>query len=103
MAADHHIYGEVDNENDLKRIFSQIRCEEEQADSRPALTELYRRAGYLVTLTHSPAWEKKFGSRIETLRQIAADEFRETARKINQRARQIGTEADYDETWGSGR
>jgi hypothetical protein len=58
---------------------------------------------YLVTLTHSPAWEKKFGTRIETLMQIAADEFRETARKINQRATQIGTEADYDETWGPGR
>jgi hypothetical protein len=100
MAVDHHIYGEVDNENDLKRIFSQIRCEVEQADSRPALTELYRRAGYLVTLTHSPAWEKKFGAEVARLRKIAEDEFRETARKINQRATQIGTEADYDETWG---
>jgi hypothetical protein len=75
MAAEHHIYGEVENENDLKRIFSQIRCEVEQADSRPALTELYRRAGYLVTLTHSPAWEKKFGTRIGTLRQIAGTSF----------------------------
>ena len=28
------------------------------------------------------------------------DEFRKTARKINDRARQIGTEADYDEKWG---
>jgi len=100
MAVDHHIYGEVDNASDLKRIFAQIRGEVEQADSRPALTELYRRAGYLVTLTHSPAWEKKFGAEVATLRQIAEDEFRETARKINQRAQQIGTEADYDETWG---
>lgn len=100
MAVEHHIYGEVENEADLKRIFSQIRREVEEADSRPALTELYRRAGYLVTLTHSPAWEKKFGAEVAALRELAKDEFRKTARKINQRAAQIGTEADYDETWG---
>jgi hypothetical protein len=31
---------------------------------------------------------------------LKMDEFRKTARKINDRARQIGTEADYDEKWG---
>jgi hypothetical protein len=103
MAVDHHIYGEVENKSDLERIYLQIRREVEQADSRPALTELYRRAGYLVTLTYSPAWEKKFGPEVAELREIAEDGFHKTARKINQRAKQICTDPDYDETWGGER
>jgi hypothetical protein len=31
---------------------------------------------------------------------LKMNEFRKTVRKINDRARQIGTEADYDEKWG---
>src|SRR5437868_2918383 len=71
-----------------------------QALSRPALTELYKRSGYLVTLTHSPSWEEKFGRQAAGLRRVAQEEFARTARKINHRAEQIGTEADYDEKWG---
>jgi hypothetical protein len=97
---DRHIYGEVENKSDLEKIFSQIRGDVEKADTRPALTELYRRAGYLITLTHAPSWEEKFGKEAVSLRKEAADEFRKTAQKINQRAKQIGTEADYDEKWG---
>jgi hypothetical protein len=37
------------------------------------------------------------------LRATGAEEFRKTAKKINRRAGQIGTEADYDERWGKGR
>ena len=58
---DTHIYGEVKNKSDLKKIFPGIRHDLETAHSRPALTELYKRAGYLITLTHAPAWEAKFG------------------------------------------
>jgi hypothetical protein len=64
------------------------------------LTELYRRAGDLITLTRAPSWEEKFGGNAATLRRIAREEFSRTARKINRRARQLGTEADYDEKWG---
>jgi hypothetical protein len=53
-----------------------------------------------VTLTYSPAWEKKFGEKVEELREIAEQEFSKMAHKINQRAKAIGTEADYDEKWG---
>ena len=95
-----NIYGEVENKSDLDKIFSQIRGDIEKADSRPALTELYRRAGYLITLTHAPSWEEKFGKEAASLRKEAEDEFRKTAQKINHRAKQIGTEADYDEKWG---
>jgi hypothetical protein len=43
----------------LKRIFAQIRGDVAIATSREELTDLYRRAAYLVTLTYSPACEKK--------------------------------------------
>ena len=65
-----------------------------------ALTELYRRAGYLITLTHAPSWKEKFGDEADDLRRAAEAEFATTARAINRRAEAIGTEADYDEKWG---
>ncbi|HEV8678481.1 MAG TPA: hypothetical protein VGQ90_03825 [Stellaceae bacterium] len=100
MAADGHIYGEVHNKTDMRRVFTDIRRDVGHAHSRPALTELYKRAGYLITLTYAPSWEEKFGRDAAALRRVGADEFRKTARKINRQAATIGAEADYDETWG---
>jgi len=100
MAKDTHIYGEVDNKTDLKDVFMQIREDVENADSRSELTELYRRAGYLITLTNASSWEKKFGDEIDEIRAVGEKEFSRTARKINRQAEKIGTDADYDETWG---
>src|SRR5437899_12725264 len=101
MAHDTHIYGEVTSKTSLKKIFLEIRHDIEEAKSRPDLTELYKRAGYLVTLTHSPAWEEKFGKEVTQLRKEAQEDFATTARKINRHAKEIGTEADYDESWGA--
>jgi hypothetical protein len=100
MAKDRHIYGEINTKTDLKKIFSQIRHDVDEAGTRPALTELYKRAGYLITLSHAPSWEKKLGHEAAEIRQTAGYEFSSTARQINQRAEKIGTEADYDEQWG---
>jgi hypothetical protein len=100
MAKDTHIYGEVDNKTDLREVFSKIREDVEKADSRAGLTELYRRAGYLITLTNASSWEKKFGDEINDIRETAEEEFTRTVRKINSRANEIGTGADYDEKWG---
>jgi len=97
---DRHIYGEVNSKSGMKRVFTDIRRDVESASSRPALTELYKRAGYLITLTHAPSWHEKFGRDAAALRGLGKEEFRKTARKINHRAAQIGTEADYHETWG---
>jgi hypothetical protein len=44
------------------------------------------RAGYLITLTHAPSWEEKFGQEVVALRKVAEKEFATTARKINYRA-----------------
>lgn len=100
MAEDRHIYGEINNKTDLKRVFSDIRHGVDEADSRPNLTELYKRAGYLITLSHAPSWKKKFGHEAEEYRKTAENEFATTACQINRRAQQIGTEPDYDEQWG---
>ncbi len=100
MATDRHIYGEVNSKTGMQRIFREIRQDVQSAKSRPALSELYKRAGYLITLTHAPSWEEKFGRNAAGLRQVAEKEFTTTAHKINRRAEQIGTEGDYDEKWG---
>jgi len=100
MAETRQIYGEVNNMTGLRKVFTEIRRDVPGAHSRPALTELYKRAGYLITLTHAPSWEEKFGRNASKLRTVGREEFRKTAQKINRRAAQIGTEADYDETWG---
>jgi hypothetical protein len=103
MAEDRHIYGEVNSKTGMKKIFLNIRRDIESARSRPSLTELYKRAGYLITLTHAPSWQEKFGRSAGSLRKVGAEEFRKTARKINRRAAEIGTEANFDEKWGRGR
>lgn len=100
MAKERRIYGEVNSKTSLKKIFMDIRSDVESARSRPSLTELYKRAGYLITLTHAPSWEEKFGKGVNALRRVGEEEFRKTAKKINSRAKKIGTEADFDEKWG---
>lgn len=100
MTEDRHIYGEVNSKTGMKRVFKDIRRDVDSATSRSALTELYRRAGYLITLTHAPSWEEKFGKEAKELRDVGKEEFSRTARKINRRAGHIGTPADFDDTWG---
>jgi 2C-methyl-D-erythritol 2,4-cyclodiphosphate synthase len=97
---DHHIYDAVESKADLDHVFSEIRKDVEGAKSRPALTELYKRAGYLITLTAAPSWKKKFGEKISSIREEARKDFVTTAHKINVKAKAIGTDADYDEHWG---
>jgi hypothetical protein len=60
-----------------------------RTSSRPSLTELYRRAGYLITLTYAPSWDEKFGTDANTLRRIGREEFQKTAKKINSRAKKL--------------
>jgi hypothetical protein len=100
MATNRQIYGEVNSKTGMKKVFLGIRKDVEHARSRPALTELYKRAGYLITLTHAPSWEEKFGKGARSLRKLGEEEFGKTARKINSRAKKIGADADYDEKWG---
>src|SRR5712691_1138843 len=100
MAKDRQIYGTVQSKSGMRRIFTDIRRDVQNARSRPSLTELYKRAGYLITLTYAPSWEEKFGKDAKALRRVGKEEFGKTAKKINRRAAQIGTDADFDESWG---
>jgi hypothetical protein len=54
----------------------------------------------LITLTHALSWQERFGRKAAGLRKLGEEEFHQTAQKISRRAAQIGTEADYDDTWG---
>jgi hypothetical protein len=100
MATKRQIYGEIKNKTGMRKVFTAIRKDVSQAKSRPALTELYKRAGYLITLTHAPSWKEKFGKEASELRELGEEEFEKTARKINSRAEKIGAETDFDEKWG---
>ena len=93
------VYLEIDNQAVLQEAFAEIRAEVEQAASSYDLTDLYNRAGYLITLANDAFWERKFSDDIEEIHQTAEDEFRKTARKINRRAEQLGLEGNYDEVW----
>jgi hypothetical protein len=93
-------YGEVNDTGDLKRIFAKIRSDVAIANSQSGLTQLHLRAGHFVMLARSPAWEKHFGSEVNKLRHLAEDEFTKTAHKINDRAKVIGSDSNYEENWG---
>jgi hypothetical protein len=98
MARDPHIHGEV-NKIDLRRIFRELREDVEKATSRKDLTELYKRTGYMITLTHATPIDEKLDRTIKIQRGIAEREFARTVRKINNRAKKIGIEANYNERW----
>ena len=98
MTRDTRIHGEV-NKIDLRRIFREIRKDIEEATSRKILTELYKQAGYMITLTHSTPINEKFGNPVKIDRRIAEGEFARTVRKINQQAKKIGTEPSFNESW----
>ena len=93
-------YGEVDSAADLDRVFAAIRADVDKAESRAELRRLDHRAGYLVTLTYSRPWRVKFGDRLPGLREEAVRQFRATVQEVNRRAGALGTEADFQESWG---
>ena len=93
------VYLEIDSKAVLKEAFAEIRNEVEQATSSYDLTDLYNRAGYLITLANDAFWERKFSEDIEDIHRTAEEEFRRTARRINNQAVQIGLEGNYDEVW----
>ena len=98
MAKQTYIPSKVDK-IDVRRIFREIRNAVEKATSRKGLTELYKHAGYMITLTHATPVNEKSGGAVKIERGITEREFGRTVRKINNRAQKIGTEPDFNETW----
>src|SRR5262245_1492093 len=87
------------NTTDLRHIFKEIRDDVEKAETREDLNALYKRTGYMITLRHASPVKDKFGGRMKIERGIAEGEFASTVHSISKRAKEIGVEADYNESW----
>ena len=99
MATDTRTHDETHKEKDLHQVFQEIREDVEKAQSREDLTELYKRTGYMITMTHATPVEEKHDREMKRRRETTESEFARTVRAINRRAKEIGTESDYNENW----
>ncbi|MRI83917.1 MAG: hypothetical protein C6I00_05795 [Nitratiruptor sp.] len=89
------IYSKVEGPQDIRRINCLIRDEMMVVTSEAQLTELKKRSDYLCTLTYSPFWQKRFGDRIEELRQVALEENRVSVKEANIIAKFKGYSKEY--------
>ena len=94
MATDTH-----HKEKDLHQVFREIRENVEKAQTREELTELYKRTGYMITMTHATPFEEKHDREMKRRRETAEHEYARTVHAINKRAKEIGVDADYNENW----
>jgi hypothetical protein len=83
---------------DVRRTFKEIREALEKATSREDLTELYKQTVYMILMTHSTPLDEK-DQEMKRRRQSTEEEFARTVRLINQRAKKIDVQADYNEDW----
>jgi len=90
------IYGKVESVEDIRRINCIIRDEMLKVEDDSQLTELKKRSDYLCTLTYSPFWQKKFGEKIEELREVAIEENRATVKTANYIAKYRGFDKEYE-------
>ncbi len=84
---------------DPKGRFSEIRERVELAQTREELTELYKRAIYMILMTHSSPLNSQTDGEMKRKREMTEKEFAQTVHLINEQAKKIGIEPDYDENW----
>jgi hypothetical protein len=82
----------------VRRTFKEIRDVLKKAESKEDLTELYKQTVYMILMTHSAPLNEK-DMEMKKRRETAEREFARTVRMINDRAKQIGVVADYNEDW----
>lgn len=83
---------------DVKGRFEEIRDALDRAQSREDLTELYKRSVHMILMTHSSPLVE--GNKdMKKRRETAEQEFTQTVRRINERAKAIDVAADYSEDW----
>ena len=83
---------------DLNRTFKEI-CEAlEKAQSQEDLIELYKQSVYMILMTHSTPVDEK-DEKMKRRRESTEQEFARTVHMINERAKELGVEADFDEDW----
>ena len=99
MTTDIHNHNDEVTKTDLRHSFDGIRGDVEKATSREGLDELYKRAAYMILMTHSTPLEDKTDREMKIRREITERDFARTVRMINRQAKKIGTEADYNERW----
>jgi hypothetical protein len=92
-------YESIDGRDDILYLFDRIRTDMEDVSSRHELTDLYKRALYLITLAHSATWDEKFGEEAPIMREITDEEFLKTADFTNLQAEKLGTAPNYDRNW----
>ena len=92
---DDHVYGNVNSIKDLREINREIRNEIHGSSDRDEITMLKGRSDYLCTLTKSPAWRAKFGSKIRRYMEAVREENRRTVDKANTIARQHKIDVTY--------
>jgi len=90
---------ETYNQTDLRRTFDEIRQNVEKAASQEVLTELYKKTAYMITMTHASPVVETFDPEMRRRREFTEKEFARTIRLINEQAKKIGLEADYNEDW----
>jgi len=93
------IYGKVNTIDDISRINCIIRDEMLNVTTKEQLVDLKKRSDYLCTLTYSPFWKKKFGEKIDEVRERALEENRVTVKEANYVAKYKNFDAHYD-PWG---
>lgn len=99
MTKDTLINEEINSDRrDVKRTFEEIRGALEKAVSREDLTELYKQTVYMILMTHSTPLDEK-DTEMKTRRETTEREFARTVRLMNEQAKKIGVEADYNEDW----
>ena len=82
---------------DVRGVFKEIREDVNQATSQKDLTELYKRAGHMITMTHSTPLQEDMDMKRD--REIAEKEFARTVRAINNQAKKTNIEANFEENW----
>jgi len=85
--------------NEVGETFMRLRMDVVDALSHESLEDLYRVAAQLVAATRSGDWSRRYGEGVEEVRALAEREFARTARALNERARALGTKADFEERW----
>jgi hypothetical protein len=98
MTRDTHI-DETYNRTDPRRTFDEIRENVEKATSQEELSELYKKTAYMITLTHASPVVETSDQKIRSRREMTEKEFARTVHLLNERAKKLGVEADYDEDW----
>jgi cell division septum initiation protein DivIVA len=96
---DTHIYSAVKSLEDLRRINREIRREMDAVTSQAQLTELKKRSDYLCTLAEAPSWQKKFGQKINRVKEVVREEDTKTTQHANALAKKHGWDTEYH-PWG---